>query len=297
MELLQRLLGETGVTIVSFFSNFGDELIMVAILGAIYWCCNKEFGVFIGTNLMADLIWIPMIKNVALRRRPYFDNPGVKCMRPVDPAADLYDIGAQGYSFPSAHSSNSLTLYGSAALKLKKKGITVVCVILSFLIGLSRVVVGVHYPTDILAGWLLGILIMCVVSYLQRKIRDRRILFLILFLTAIPGWFYCTSDDFYTGFGVMTGFFLAVPFEERFVKFKETRVIWRAILRIAIGIGLFLGLNSLFKLPFSESVLEADNFIAHLIRASRYGVIGFLIIGVYPLSFRLLDRKLEKENA
>ncbi len=297
MEWLQGVLGTTGTSVLSFFSNFGEELIMVAIFGFLYWCYNKEMGVFVGTNLMTDLIWNPMIKNIALRRRPYMDNPGVKCLRPVEKGYDIYDVNAQGYSFPSGHSSNSVTFYASCAAFLKKKWSTILTIVLCALIGLSRVVVGVHYPTDVLCGWLLGLVILIVVSYLQRKIADKRILYAILLLIAIPGWFYCTSDDFFTGFGMMIGFFAGVMFEQKYVRFTETRIVWRAALRLVLGIGLFVALNTVFKLPFPKEMRDAQDLAAHVIRSGRYMIVVFLIIGIYPLSFRFLDGKLAKKTA
>lgn len=295
MEWLQNLLGDGGVKIWAFFTYFGEEYFMVAALCVLYWCINKEAGVFVGTNLLADLILNPFIKNIALRRRPYMDNPGVKCLRPVH-SGDIYDIQVQGFSFPSAHSSNSFTLYGSIAMWVKKRWFTVLVIVLAFLIGFSRVFLGVHYPTDILAGWALGAAIMFLVSFLQRKIKDKRILYLIIFLCAVPGFFFCRTDDYFTGVGIVAGFFLGVLFEERYVNFKVTRIVWRGALRVAIGMGLFLGLNTLLKLPFPKELLEAANVTAYLIRTCRYAVVAFTIIGLYPLSFRFLDGKLKKNQ-
>lgn len=73
-------------------------------------------------------------------------------------------VEASHYSFPSGHSMASIIFYGSLIvlvhLLLKNKtlqyGLTILLVLLIILIGTSRVYVGVHYPTDILGGFLLG---------------------------------------------------------------------------------------------------------------------------------------------
>jgi undecaprenyl-diphosphatase len=67
-------------------------------------------------------------------------------------------------SFPSGHSMISAVVYLTQAFLLsriqKKKSIRVyiitVALVLTFLIGISRVYLGVHYPTDVLAGWSIG---------------------------------------------------------------------------------------------------------------------------------------------
>ena len=68
MSWLQSRLGEAGISIVSFFSAFGEELILIVIMGFLYWCYNKQIGKRIGTQVLMGLVWNPMIKNVFLRR-------------------------------------------------------------------------------------------------------------------------------------------------------------------------------------------------------------------------------------
>ena len=84
-------------------------------------------------------------------------------------------------SFPSGHSMISAVVYLTQAFLLsriqKKKSIRVyiitVALILTFLIGISRIYLGVHYPTDVLAGWSIGftwaLLCWLVVWYLQER--------------------------------------------------------------------------------------------------------------------------------
>lgn len=66
--------------------------------------------------------------------------------------ANIYDISAQGYSFPSAHSTNAVSVFGSLAVNLRKRWFTVIAIMIPLLTGISRFVVGAHYPTDVMAG-------------------------------------------------------------------------------------------------------------------------------------------------
>jgi undecaprenyl-diphosphatase len=71
---------------------------------------------------------------------------------------------AAGYSFPSGHAMDAIVFFGTlayVAIKLTgRRDVAIVAsllaVILAGLIGLSRVVLGVHYPSDVVGGWLLG---------------------------------------------------------------------------------------------------------------------------------------------
>ena len=80
--------------------------------------------------------------------------------RPDDPLVQAY-----GYSFPSGHAFNSTVSYGLLAIiawrsdlpLAARRLIVAAAIILVALIGCSRIALGVHYPTDVVAGWLGGL--------------------------------------------------------------------------------------------------------------------------------------------
>ncbi len=76
------------------------------------------------------------------------------------------------YGFYSAHASNSIfvILLLLSFYEIKKFGIRFLSVILILLIGYSRIYLGVHYPSDILAGWFAGGLIFLVINRVKKFI-------------------------------------------------------------------------------------------------------------------------------
>lgn len=84
-----------------------------------------------------------------------------------------------GYSFPSGHSMNCLVIYGMLIYLTRrycrnKRIANIITVVLSLLIlaiGCSRVYVGVHFPTDILGGWSLGIAVLTTAIIIFERIR------------------------------------------------------------------------------------------------------------------------------
>lgn len=80
------------------------------------------------------------------------------------------------FSFPSAHASMSLVLYGMLAVFLMKRFkkvrhqlvVFLSVVLLVFLIGASRIYLDVHYLSDVLGGWLLGGVWLCIGIFFDR---------------------------------------------------------------------------------------------------------------------------------
>ena len=168
MEWLQNTLGGSAAGVVSFLSAFGEEIVMILVMGVLYWWYDKKTGKNVGLNILTAMVWNTQIKNLFIRRRPYMDHEGVKILRIVEPAADPMDIAAQGYSFPSGHSTNGASAFAGLGVELRKKWMTVLAVLLPLLIGFSRIFVGAHYPTDVLGGWALGLLAVLAVTLLRR---------------------------------------------------------------------------------------------------------------------------------
>ena len=299
MEWLQTHLSGA-VPVISFLSAVGEELIMILILGFLYWWYDKKAGKAIGLSVLMGIVWNPMIKNIFLRRRPYFDHEGIRILRLVEPKADPMDIAAQGYSFPSGHSTDAVAMYGSLGRYFKKKWLVAAALALPLLVGFSRVVVGAHYPTDVFVGWALGVAVMLLVPWLQKKLQKDGLLYLVLLATVLPGFFYCKSDDFFTGVGLMIGFMAGNLFEDRKVQFSNTRSVPCGLLRLAGGIAVYFVANALLKLPFSGDFLNSGTTAALLVRAARYAVIAFLEFGVYPMAFARVEGFLfrkKSENA
>lgn len=125
--------------------------VFVLLVAVLYLYFVKKWrieGLFLALSGTVSGLLIVATKGLYVRLRPAIEHLVV----------------AQGFSFPSGHSAGSMMIYGFMLIiahqRLTSKPIRLLVegffLALIFLIGLSRIYLGVHYPTDVLAGFLLG---------------------------------------------------------------------------------------------------------------------------------------------
>ena len=290
---------QVNVMTVPFLRNFflyitelGDSLIIVLVIGFLYWAYDKKMGVYLAINVIYCQVLGNMIKNLVLRRRPYFDNENIHALKAVDDKYDIYDIKGQGFSFPSGHCTNGAAITTSIYRYTKNKRLLIILTIIYILVGISRFAIGVHYPSDVLAGYFFGFIFSLSIPYIIDKL-GRTKAYIVLLLFGAIGFLFCKSNDDYSTYGLLLGFTLGDLFERKYVNFKNTRNIIKTILRLVLGAILFLAIIEGLKIPFSVDFLEADQFASHLFRCFRYAIGVFVIIGVYPTLFKFNILKLD----
>ena len=266
---------------------FGDVYAMILLIGFLYWGYKKELGKKIATYAIAALVTSITLNNIVMRRRPYFDHSDIKCLKPRTNEGDSYDLQVQGYSFPSGHAVDSVSTFVALGINVRSRLVRVICFLMPILIGLSRLVLGVHYPTDILAGWLLAALAILVIS----RIQNQYIVYAILAVLGIVGCFFSKSTDYFSALGITFGFIAGFIFEDKVVHFENTENVLRMILRTVGGFVLFVILDTLMKLPFSEAFLASTTGLSFMVRTIRYAIASFALIGVYPMCFRRKARR------
>ena len=292
IEWLQKTAGSVGQAVSKAVTFVGGETVTLLILLIMLFCYNKEAGKRCGFTIVAASMWYPMIKNIVMRVRPYMAHPErVDALAVVEADADSMDILQQGYSFPSGHSATAVSMYGSIAREIRKKWMWWLAVLLPLLIGLSRFAVGVHYPTDVLAGWAVGLAAIAFSAVLQKKVKREWIRSAILLAVTLPGIFWCTSRDYFTSLGLLIGMVTVYPYERKYIGFKDTRNVWAMILRLLGAFAIYAVLNTVLKMPFSKEFLNSGSAAAHAVRIARYAVILFVEVALYPACFRFFRKK------
>lgn len=133
--------------LITSLANGGIIWIITAVLLLIFKKSRKT-GFSVALALITGLIIGNLIlKNLVGRIRPYEFNEGVEIL-----VARLSD-----YSFPSGHTLASFE--AATVLLIRDKRLGIPALVLAVAIAFSRLYLYVHYPTDVLAGIILGVLI------------------------------------------------------------------------------------------------------------------------------------------
>lgn len=136
-----------------FFTLIGQPPFTVGIAAAVLGygaALDKQHYVLAGWIAIATLVIASVLKLALRRVRPRNDY--------------VRHMLLQTYSFPSGHAAGSAVSYGLAAFIISTKWpefallAWIVAVILSILIGLSRIYLGAHYTSDVIAGWIIGVI-------------------------------------------------------------------------------------------------------------------------------------------
>lgn len=128
-------------------SRLGDGIVWYALILALplmYGAAGVRPAIVMALTGLLGLLIYTLVKHLFVRERPFITH------RAIDPAAAPLDR----YSFPSGHTLHAVSFAWQATAHFPELGW--VLLPLAGLIAGSRVVLGLHYPTDVLAGAALG---------------------------------------------------------------------------------------------------------------------------------------------
>lgn len=154
-------LGEWLSTPMRFFTFLGNEEFYLFVAPAIYWCLDAGLGLRLGLSLMITGGLNTALKFAFHGPRPYWFDSHV-----------LAYSTESSFGVPSGHAQNAVVVWGVLASGFKRTWVWVAAIAVMLLIGLSRMYLAVHFPHDVLVGWLIGALLLWIILKLEKPVSD-----------------------------------------------------------------------------------------------------------------------------
>jgi len=273
---LQGSLGHFFLIPMKAITFFGSEIFILVALPLIYWCVDRKKGARLAILVLVSTFLNLWVKTLFMQPRPYDLDPSVGLDK--DPTS----------AFPSGHSQASVTFWGGMLDILPRTLGIVAVVVMPLLVGFSRVYLGAHFPTDVLAGWAFGAAIVVLYKVLGRRIEDllkeaRTEIQMLIAAAAALGMNALMPGDTATAgafFGGAAGFIFA----SKSARFDASGKLRVKLLRYLLGMACTAALYVVPKLLLGN-LFPAQ---AALIRFLRYGLVAAWVAYGAPRLFLAL---------
>ncbi|UCF96996.1 MAG: phosphatase PAP2 family protein [Spirochaetaceae bacterium] len=290
IQVIHKMQDLGGPLLTGFFRGItflGAEEFYLLLLSLVFWSLDTKFGARLVYVLLISGLINYLLKDLFAQPRPFVLEPGINL------------IATEGYGLPSGHSQTAVVVWGTLASRMKKPWAWVAAVIIMLLIGITRIYLGVHFPTDVLTGWVIGAVLLSVAEWIVPGVFQRAggmpmilSLTLITGITAAAVLLHPTKESV-AALATFWGYSHGLLFLSRYFSLSCSGSVGKRIARYPIGLVvtllLYLGLKVILPQEGEKLYL--------LFRFIRYALLGLWIGLGAPLVFRLLRlTKTESSN-
>lgn len=283
-------------SVMQFITYFGQEIIIIALICALYWCADKRFAYLLGFTYFTAGLCVQTLKITFRIPRPWVLDPDFSAVESAVPAAT-------GYSFPSGHTQGATALCFPLALKTKRGWLRMLSVFLFLAVGFSRMYLGCHTPKDVFVSMALTIAVSLVIwrsqEFLLNSTRHLRQIAAILAALSISVAAYALALksagvietryalDCCRAAGAGLGFAAGWYLERTKLQFDVRAAhLSHQILKLLAGLALTFAIKTVFPLVFGNSVLA---------KMAEYFILVLWVLAIYPYLFtRVANRKADE---
>ena len=262
----------------------------------VYWAISKKHARRLMALALGSALVSEYLKLAFHRPRPY----------QVAPERVTAMFSETGYGFPSGHTLFATVMAGYAWCRAPHRWVRVVVAVLVIMMGLSRMIHGLHFPQDVVAGLLVGLALIAIYQWLDTNVFESlgewsvtksMIVTVLLAAVAFVGALLIEHDyeerkRIISIIGAMAGGLTGFTVEHHFVRFSAGGSVSRRILRTLVGlvltVGVFFGLDVLYDVLAGDSTGTG----ALVVYAIRYGLVALVAAAGAPYLFirmRLAD--------
>ena len=285
MELLWALEGIRSPfldTLFGWITRLGEEMILIVIVCVFFWCVNKRVAYVMGVTFFLSSLAVQGLKVAFRVPRPWVADPS---FNPVEGAVGE----ATGYSFPSGHTQNAAAILGSLGAQTKRRAITIVLFTLAILVAFSRMYLGVHYLSDVLASLAITFLILWFVMKLipeEPGNKKRELLIALVLIICALAVIVLAIVMYHSGIvapshlrdstrsaGAAIAFAIGMYVERMYIRFSVKAKLPMQVVKVVLGLAGTLALQEGVRFLGTGLVIDAV----------RYFLMVLWIVLFYPL--------------
>lgn len=242
--------------------------VIFIVASVLYWCVNKKYGQRLIFALTGNIALNTGVKEFFKAPRP-IGVKGIESMRTST---------ATGYSFPSGHTQIGTTFWVSIMSIAKNRYVYIAGTIIFLGIGISRLYLGVHWPIDVLFGWIFGIVFTLICNYILSKVEEnKKYRYFNFVLIPMVLWiFVVNSVEYIKMVGLISGFIIGYIIEKEYIKFNVDVSMKSKIYRYLFGI---ISLGSVYIVL---KLIMPANYIGGYL---RYALLMIYAVAGAPLIF------------
>lgn len=155
---MQSLGGPVVDDVFILVTMLGGRFFILPVLPFLWYVLHWKRGARITLFILVSTLINFTLKNYSRLPRPFHLQEGLNL------------IAAVGFGFPSGHAQAATVFWGSLARELRRRWVIPLALTVIALVGLSRVYLGVHFPADVLGGWMVGGVLLYVFIRLERPV-------------------------------------------------------------------------------------------------------------------------------
>jgi membrane-associated phospholipid phosphatase len=159
VNLFLQSLGSWLTAPMQALTYLGSEQFFILFMPVILWCIDYSLGLRIGLILISSGQVNGVLKSLFHAPRPFW----------LDARVQPLSIETS-FGMPSGHAMNTTSIFGRFAAGMNRRSITWICLVFIFLIGISRLYLGMHLPSDVIVGWILGGILLFAFVKLDRPV-------------------------------------------------------------------------------------------------------------------------------
>lgn len=272
------------VGIFELLTALGGETFFLVLLPLIYWCLDRRTGARLTVLFLISACANSVAKLLFQSPRPFVIAPHRISQLfdvPLAEAVEAYE--AHGNGFPSGHTQSTMVIWGYLAAQARRlRGqlaplrplIYAVAALLVVLVPLSRVYLAVHFPRDLLGGYVLGIILLALFARLapgaETGLARLTLTWQLVVAVTIPlaAALMVPGNNAVTAAATLMGMGVGFAMERRWIRAETEGAIWQRVLRFVLGIAILGGLYAGLKEAFEG--LEP----ALVFRFIRYALVG-----------------------